>query len=353
MRLSECEFRKNNFNCIEFIAALTVIASHAFAVTGRAGHEWLAHQTKGVFSFGALAVSVFFIISGYLVSASYERSGSFLKYCLNRVVRVWPGMVLVTLLSVYVLGVCFTTLPLSDYLSDKGTKAYLQNMNLFKGPRWFLPSVFSENHMKAVNGSIWTIPYQMYLYVFLGILGLSRLLRNKGVLFVIFISIIVMHCFGEKVFPETFAPRAKFLLLSLKPMLRLAMYFTAGMTAYRFRDDIELSIQNLLCALVLLAVFFVFQTYFAGMAIAGTYIVLYVAYRTPCVHSFFFGLSYGIYIFGFPAQQTVVALFGGKMPTYLNTVLSIPLTVLVAWLSFSLVETPLARLKERVFTKSP
>lgn len=79
MRLSECEFRKNNFNCIEFIAALTVIASHAFAVTGRAGHEWLAHQTKGVVSFGALAVSVFFIISGYLVSASYERSGSFLN----------------------------------------------------------------------------------------------------------------------------------------------------------------------------------------------------------------------------------------------------------------------------------
>ena len=348
MRLSECEFRKNNFNCIEFIAALMVIASHAYALTGRA--DWLAHQTKGLFNFGGLAVSIFFIISGYLVSASYERSGSFLKYCVNRVVRIWPGMILVTLFCVYVLGVYFTTLPLPDYLSSTETKVYLQNMHLFKSPHWFLPGVFSSNPYNAVvNGSIWTIPYQMYLYVLLGIFGLTRLLRSRSIVLSLFLSILVLQCFGEKAFPKSFSPQAMFLRLLVCQWTSLAVSFTAGMVAYRFRNEIELSIQNFLCAAVLLAVFFAFKVYFAGMAVAGTYIVLYLAYRTPCVHSFLFGLSYGIYIFGFPIQQSVIALFRGKMPTYTNIILSIPLAIFMAWLSSTLVETPLAKLKDVMF----
>ena len=68
-----CEGRNNNFDFIRFIAASMVIYSHAFPLSRGNDGELLKDITNGQWSFGSLAVAVFFVISGFLISQSYDR----------------------------------------------------------------------------------------------------------------------------------------------------------------------------------------------------------------------------------------------------------------------------------------
>lgn len=71
--------RVNNFDFLRFVAASLVIISHSSALTGN-GAEPFALLTKGQETFGGLAVGVFFIISGYLICASYIKTQNIFKY---------------------------------------------------------------------------------------------------------------------------------------------------------------------------------------------------------------------------------------------------------------------------------
>ncbi|MFI5206215.1 MAG: acyltransferase family protein, partial [Candidatus Paceibacterales bacterium] len=65
-----CQTRENNFDLLRLIAATLVIFSHAYPLTGNNNAEPLARFCHGFVSFGGLAIACFFIISGYLITAS-------------------------------------------------------------------------------------------------------------------------------------------------------------------------------------------------------------------------------------------------------------------------------------------
>ena len=62
--------RENNFDAIRLVAALLVLVSHSFYLTGRSFEPW--QQITQFDTLGGLAVGIFFIISGFLVTASYQ-----------------------------------------------------------------------------------------------------------------------------------------------------------------------------------------------------------------------------------------------------------------------------------------
>ena len=95
------------FDLMRLIAALLVVVSHTFPL---AGHPPL--RIWGVEDLGALGVSIFFVISGYLVTASYLRDPK--TYLLKRLLRIEPA--LIASLVVTVLGLSFiTTASAADY----------------------------------------------------------------------------------------------------------------------------------------------------------------------------------------------------------------------------------------------
>ena len=63
--------RNNNFNLLRFLAASAVIFSHSYALTGRGLDEPLLRWSDGATYLGLSGVTVFFIISGFLVSKSF------------------------------------------------------------------------------------------------------------------------------------------------------------------------------------------------------------------------------------------------------------------------------------------
>lgn len=64
---------RDNFLWLRILAALMVIYGHSFPLVPQVGSQdiFLAHNW-GIYS-GDIAVDIFFVISGFLVSASYVR----------------------------------------------------------------------------------------------------------------------------------------------------------------------------------------------------------------------------------------------------------------------------------------
>ena len=93
--------------------------------------------------------------------------------------RVYPGLLVVLLLTVLVLGPAFTTLSLGAYFSDRGTLLYLPRNLTLKWLQYDLPGVFLNNpYPAAVNGSLWTLFYEAFvcygMVAVVGVLGLMR-----------------------------------------------------------------------------------------------------------------------------------------------------------------------------------
>ena len=86
--------RGNNFDALRLIAATSVIFSHSFLIAqGNQEHEPLILLTGNQSILGLAGVFVFFAISGFLVTQSYEQTRAPLRYLAKRALRVFPGLV--------------------------------------------------------------------------------------------------------------------------------------------------------------------------------------------------------------------------------------------------------------------
>lgn len=341
-----CEGRNNNFDFIRFLAASLVIYSHAFPLSAGNSGEILKDLTNERWSFGSLSVAVFFIISGFLISQSYDRSKNVIKFIKARLLRIFPGLICVIVLSAFVLGPLVTELPLTTYFKSSETYEYLKSIFLFP-LYWNLPGVFEYNfYSPSVNGSLWTIPFEFFFYGVVLVLGVAQLLQRKKVNLFLFLTFTILEIYKYELFPvegHIFSlPRYSFIELSL--------FFSAGMLLYSMREYVILDKHIAMFSIIALSVFVLNGIYDVPFAIFGSYLIMYFSFSEKIKLSGFskYGdFSYGIYIYGFPVQQTVVYLFGGTMNPYLNTLISYPIVLVLSVLSWYLVEKPCIQLKKK------
>jgi peptidoglycan/LPS O-acetylase OafA/YrhL len=171
MKLSNySQGRDNNFNLIRIVAALAVLVTHSFAVAIGTGDAEPFRGSLGM-TMGSIAVDVFFITSGFLVTSSLLNRQSTIEFIWARAVRIFPALLVMLFLTVFVFGVLFTSLPISTYLSLPKTYIYLVKCGtLFMGVDYTLPGVFASNPYKSVvNGSLWTMPYEVCMYAILAL----------------------------------------------------------------------------------------------------------------------------------------------------------------------------------------
>ena len=99
---------------------------------------------------------------------------------MRRMLRIVPALAVISIISALILGPVVTTMPLHDYFSAMGTWRYL--LNSFGYTEFYLPGVFGSNPLPdAVNGSLWTIKFELEGYILLALIflvpWLSRPLR--------------------------------------------------------------------------------------------------------------------------------------------------------------------------------
>ncbi|MDP3660246.1 acyltransferase [Phenylobacterium sp.] len=298
-----------NFDLLRLLAASAVVFSHCFPLAGLP-----AMAAPGIEDFGALGVSVFFVISGYLVTGSYQRDAR--GYLLKRLLRIEPG--LIASLVVTVIGCSLLTLEPS-YWSLPQTWLYVLRNALLYPVTYDLPGVFADNPFPhAVNGVLWTLRLEFTCYLALMLVRANRtaVAIGAGLSAAAFLAIpLFIPAWGDEA-----ASRITFLAA------RNGYLFCAGSLLWLYAPKTPLWLG--------IAAWAAFP--FAGPIVLPLAVIGVVRPgKLPA------DLSYGVYIYAFPLQQAL-AHYG-----MLNFASAMAATLPFAAASWFLVEKPALGLKAR------
>lgn len=330
--------RSNNFTLMRFIFAWAVLIGHSFPITGN-GSDPISKFLLPYAWIGSIAVSGFFAVSGYLVTASIMQR-SIPTFIASRVLRLYPAVIVYSLICVFLIGPLNTIVPMNEYFQAKPW------YNLLNATLWEwaynLPYVFQNNPFPgATNGSTWTLPAEIRCYLlilFLGFFGVfdSRMRANVALfilLILVDVSYVSIPLFGKS---SNFA----------SPL----MFFLLGSIFWVNRNILPLN--WLLAAAAVTALFFAPKTgfYHYLYPICLTYIIFMFVYRTPHVDIDRFGdISYGVYIYAWPVQQMV---WGQGQSAYLNILISTSIVFPLAYLSWRFIEKPALNIRQSLSPSS-
>ena len=339
--------RADNFRIIRLVAASAVIFSHAYALNMGLTFATLLKEPlfawTGV-TFGDLAVNVFFVTSGFLVSRSLMDGGRARDFVMARVLRIYPGLIVAVLACALVLGPLVSNLGLAQYLAKKATWAFVLYDSAAIAPlnmRFELPGVFVHNpYADVVNASLWTLPWEIWMYISLLVLSSLRL---TGRAFPALLA-VVLTGYGLSQF-GVWKPFDSFPILT-----RFLAFFYVGVALCRYRKIVPISgkVALGLTGLFVLGSVLAQNTFFEPFYVG--YMTLFVAYWPPGVirrWSEGADISYGVYIYAYPVQQTWVWLLGPHN-VLLNCALTFPIAAALGFASWVLIEKPALNLKARL-----
>lgn len=340
MKLSDLAHgRDNNFQLVRLFAAAFVVLFHSFALTGRWTQEPLWRIMPET-NFGALGVKIFFVVSGFLVTQSWLARQSVAPFVAARVLRIYPALVAATLLTIVLAGMS-SSVPWTQFLADPQTLDYAWRVALGWEVVYRLPGAFPANPFPHdVNGSLWTLPIELRLYVVLLAAGFLGVLARRWSWLAIVAALVAAFAWRPEWFP---------LSPNDKVVRELALLFALGSLAYVWRASIPVSLAAAAAGVALVA-------WNPGGLARGVlfapilaYVVLVIAYHPRLRWSAFNragDYSYGVYVYSFPLQQTLMQRFPSLEPAALFA-LSLPLSLAVAALSWHALEDRALALKSR------
>ena len=329
---------KNNLNLIRLLAASAVTFSHAYILTGQPRAEpWFV--LTGTQTFAYLAVFIFFVISGLLISRSFDRNPNVGHYIGSRALRIYPALIISLLLCAIPLGLAYTNLEHSTYLRNSQVYRYITD-NLKFNINYELPGVFTNLPVaNSVNGSLWTLAFEAYAYFMVILVGLLGLLKNRN-LFNIATAVLILLYLKEP---------AGFLLMPGEwsaPTYMPLVGFLFGVFVYVNRYYIQCRLQYVFIAFAIYYVFKDSEFHRALFTFSIGYAALVVGFHPKLQLNAFLtnDYSYGIYVYSFPIQQMMVASAPSLQPLqhFCWVMLGI---VPLAILSWHWLEKPAIRLK--------
>lgn len=332
----------NNFDALRLAAAFAVIVSHSFEIVGGApAQEPLRVLTAGDSSLGRIAVMTFFVLSGFLLTRSYGADPTFVSFVRKRALRIAPALIAVVAASVFFLGPAMSEFSPAAYFGNPVTWKYFANLTFYTGFDE-LPGVFSATPVPGVvNGPLWTLKFEVMCYLTLSLAGAAGALRPRAVLIFVFIMYFAGATFGD-------GPESGWRYYAEKYVDLARPFFVGAFFALHASRTVLSARSALVCiaGLFLAAPLGVFSDAFP---IFGGYLVLWFGFAPlgPLARAGRFGdFSYGFYLWGWPAQQFVAQVFATSDWLH-NVALATPLALVLAVLSWTLVEKPALALKEQ------
>jgi peptidoglycan/LPS O-acetylase OafA/YrhL len=268
----------DNFTLLRLILALLVVFSHSYSLDGR------PEPTIFGMTVGSFAVQCFFVISGYLIVGSYLTTKEPVWFVWKRVLRILPALVIAVPGSLLLYG-------------------------------WQVG--FAGNPIHGFpNLPLWTIPWEALMYV------LTLLLGMTGMLIAPVISAAwltgLMLFFFQRPSTLTIVIAIFFLLFTAGGMIKLSE------SQFDLSKCAILAYPALALALLPIDLFEPARLYGGNMwfawgpdvpwgemrrltyVIALPFAVLFVARRFPVSLPIRSDYSYGIYIWAWPIQETLV-----------------------------------------------
>ncbi|WP_262047167.1 acyltransferase family protein [Bradyrhizobium sp. Bra78] len=334
--------RPAGFDLLRISLAVAVILWHSVAVCyGLPAEQWFYGGSLKPIVW--LIVPAFFALSGFLVAGSLERN-NLPAFVTLRVIRIFPALTAEVVISAMLIGPLFTNLALSHYFTDPAFFRYF--LNAIGDVHFYLPGVFADLPVpNMVNSQLWTVPHELECYVAISAAALIGLTRRRrlflfAVLFVVS-ALALRDIVGGK--PAS---------LAAPPGRMLVLAFLCGVALFLNRTRIVFSRWLLLISLVGF-VASVLASSRAGEDLAA----LFVSYLTVYVGLLNFNVgpvtrvtdySYGIYLYGFPVQQTVAQFLPTYRIWYVNFGISLAVTLIFAIASWHLLESRVMTGKKQI-----
>lgn len=338
--------RQNSFDTLRLVGSLIVLVGHAFIITGASAPK------VGQIPLHSFGVCIFFAVSGYLITQSWLSDSHPARYLRRRLLRIIPALAVTAFLTALVVGPVVSSESVQSYFSHRYVLAYAI-LNSAMVTVWSLPGVFETLPLRGqVNGSLWTLPIEFLLYLVVPVFVAGRRL-SKFVAPVALILAAALVTFARDYYPAVFL--FNFHGIDLGKGLALAPYFWVG-SALRLLDLTEWSartrtVARLICAGLIAIWLFAPGSGHALLALMVMPIALVVLeiglssrFRLAVLDRSG-DLSYGTYLWAFPVQQAVFQWTGSGPMT--NMALSLPVVLLLAALSWRLIERPALKFKPK------
>ena len=332
--------RANNFNLLRFFAASLVILSHCSALAWGQNPELIWNYMGHLETGGSIGVLIFFAISGFLVVQSFVSRARLKYFVAARALRIYPGLVTAAIYSV-IIGAFATEWPLRKFLTDHQTRRFLIHNAMAYPIEFNLPGVFEHNPLKSgVNGSLWTLPLEIQMYIVVAAFGLLGLFKTREIYNAVFAGFLILAASvkGEALPLIAEHPEAP----------RLAIAFLCGAFLYMNRERIRISIPWAL----FFAAFIVWgHTRIPNIRMiyipAVCYIVMVLGYHPKLYFAPYTRLgdySYGLYIYAFPTQQ-IISYYHPGIHQFQLFGLAFPCILAAAVISWHFIEKPALRRK--------
>ena len=332
--------RANNFDLIRLLAALQVVVEHAVAhlrvdrLHGLAVELWYLP-----------GVPIFFVISGYLISLSWERAPSARLYAWNRILRIYPALWACLAFSIAVFligGVRPSAGEFLPWLVAQLSFVQFYNADFLRG--------FGVG---VINGSLWTISVELQFYLVVPVLVL--LARKRGGWWLITAAALAVMLPAHDFMGEQEQMSQKLLGVTLVPYL---FYFMVGVIARKLQERhpgvfVGKGLWWVAAYFTWVIIARTFNVPRAGGNLLNPVTIILIGFATVSLAFTWRGLSarlldgndisYGVYIYHMPVINLLLFYGMAGLPGFFVAVFG---TIALAALSWRLVERPALGLKK-------
>lgn len=331
----------NFFTPLRLVFASLVVLGHAYVIGLRDAS--MEPSVIYHYTFSYLAVNLFFIASGFLVTKSMVYRGDTPSFISARFLRIFPGLAAHVLFVMFIIGPLATKLPLREFFAQPDW--YLQPIKVltFLDTDMVMPQIFETNAESLGSAPLWTLRFEVIAYIGTLVVFTMGLLRKKWMVLAQFILPSVGWMLGQTfgVFDQ--------LPGTIENLFRFGIAYGLGAAIYAYRDRLNFSwtILASLIAISLLVRNSVTIEVIINLLLG--WVIFRIAYMKAPNWAWtqkIPDLSYGIYIYHWCVLQLIFYWFPDLSVIELFA-LAFPPTIVLAALSWYIVEKPMLRSKTR------
>jgi peptidoglycan/LPS O-acetylase OafA/YrhL len=333
--------RPTGFDYLRISLALGVVCMHS-GLTSYGQDADFAIWMSPLRPVVRVILPMFFALSGFLVAGSLLRTATLMQFLGLRAIRIYPALAVEVFLSALLLGPLLTTEPLGAYFTSPLFGHYL--MNATGHIHYVLPGVFQDNPFpNVVNAQLWTVPFELLCYISLSVLALIGVKKRLWLAPAALVALMVAYPAARILKHHGESP----VILGGVPGAVLVLCFLAGVSAYFYKDRLPWSAP--LCILSGLATALLLVAPYGDYVVAPvvTYFTVSLGLANPRKLRILQGAdySYGIFLYGFAIQQTLMQALPWARIWWVNILLSVALVTCFAAASWHLVEKPALKLR--------
>ncbi len=171
------------------------------------------------FKFGGTGVDLFFLISGFVIFLTIEKTTSYKDFLLSRFSRLYPAYW--ACVTITALAIVTWTLLIKAPLTFPRFKDYLINLTMIHG-------FFG---VKSIDGSYWTLGIELLFYLFILVVYLLKKLPKIEIIG----YFVVLICLVNQLFLKSYSPPVYDILSGYVPIIKYFPLFIAGIVFYRIK----------------------------------------------------------------------------------------------------------------------